>query len=128
MASAKKRILVVDDNLVIQDILHQFLGRAYTVEAATTAAQALASVIHRAPDLILLDVRIPGVDGLSLLKSLRGMGMTTPIFVVTGYDSAEVADEALNAGADAYLPKPFDLLALDRLVAETLGAPVVRTP
>jgi len=120
-----KRILVVDDNLVIQEVLSEFLGRGYTVETVANASQALAAVVHRAPDLILLDVRIPGVDGLSLLRSFRQMGVTTPVFIITGYDSAQVADEAVNSGADAYLPKPFDLLSLDRLVAETLSVPMV---
>jgi len=116
-----KRVLVVDDNQVIQDILKQFLGRGYTVEVVSNASLALASVVQKAPDAILLDVRMPGVDGLSLLKSLRDMGVQTPIFVMTGYDSTQVALEALENGATGYLPKPFDLVHLDRLIAHALG-------
>ena len=93
MRSAK-RVLVVDDNQVIQDILKQFLGRGYAVEVVSNASLALASVVQKTPDAILLDVRMPGVDGLSLLKSLRDMGVSTPIFVMTGYDSTQVAVEA----------------------------------
>jgi CheY-like chemotaxis protein len=118
-----KRILIVDDNQVIQDILKQFLGRGYTVEVVGSASLALASVIQKHPDAILLDVRMPGVDGLSLLKSLREMGVQTPIFVMTGYDSTQVALEALESGATGYLPKPFDLVHLDRLIAHALGQP-----
>jgi DNA-binding NtrC family response regulator len=116
-----KRVLVVDDNQVIQDILKQFLGRGYTVEVVGNASLALASVVQKTPDAILLDVRMPGVDGLSLLKSLRDMGVQTPIFVMTGYDSTQVALEALENGATGYLPKPFDLVHLDRLIAHALG-------
>ncbi|PYM22887.1 MAG: hypothetical protein DMD80_27325 [Candidatus Rokuibacteriota bacterium] len=120
MRSAK-RVLVVDDNQVIQDILKQFLERGYTVEVVGNASMALASVVKKTPDAILLDVRMPGVDGLSLLKSLRDMGVSTPIFVMTGYDSTQVAVEALENGATGYLPKPFDLVQLDRLIAHALG-------
>ncbi|HZF04923.1 MAG TPA: response regulator [Patescibacteria group bacterium] len=116
-----KRVLVVDDNQVIQDILKQFLGRGYTVEVVSNASLALASVVQKNPDAILLDVRMPGVDGISLLKSLRDMGVQTPIFVMTGYDSTQVALEALENGATGYLPKPFDLVHLDRLIAHALG-------
>ena len=118
-----KRVLVVDDNTVILDILKQFLGRGYTVEVVGNASLALASVVQKTPDAILLDVRMPGVDGLSLLKSLRDMGVQTPIFVMTGYDSTQVAMEALEKGATGYLPKPFDLIHLDRLIAHALGQP-----
>ena len=65
---------------------------------------------------------VVGVDGLGLLKSLRGMGVETPIFVMTGYDSTQVALEALENGATGYLPKPFDLLHLDKLIAHALGS------
>jgi two-component system response regulator (stage 0 sporulation protein F) len=119
-----KRVLVVDDNQVIQDILKQFLERGYSVEVVGNASLALASVVQKTPDAILLDVRMPGVDGLSLLKSLRDMGVQTPIFVMTGYDSTQVAIEALEKGATGYLPKPFDLIHLDRLIAHALGQPV----
>jgi CheY-like chemotaxis protein len=78
-------------------------------------------VVQKNPDAILLDVRMPGVDGISLLKSLREMGIQTPIFVMTGYDSTQVALEALESGATGYLPKPFDLLHLDKLIAHALG-------
>jgi len=118
-----KRVLVVDDNTVILDILKQFLGRGYTVEVVGNASLALASVVQKTPDVILLDVRMPGVDGLSLLKSLRDMGVQTPIFVMTGYDSTQVAIDALEKGATGYLPKPFDLLHLDRLIAHAVGQP-----
>jgi len=118
-----KRVLVVDDNQVIQDILKQFLERGYSVEVVGNASLALASVVQKTPDAILLDVRMPGVDGLSLLKSLRDMGVQTPVFVMTGYDSTQVAIDALEKGATGYLPKPFDLIHLDRLIAHALGQP-----
>jgi two-component system response regulator (stage 0 sporulation protein F) len=118
---AMKRILIVDDNTVVQDILRQFFEPRYKVQMANNASQALASIIKSAPDVCLLDVKMPGLDGVSLLKSLREMGVAVPIFVMTGYDSLQVAQDALNSGANGYLPKPFDLMHLDRLVSEAVG-------
>jgi len=116
-----KRILVVDDSEVIQDVLKEFLRGDYTVETVGNAALALTAVIENKPDAILLDVRMPGIDGLSLLKSLRQMGVQTPIFVMTGYDSTPVAIDALQHGATCYLPKPFDLIHLEELLANALS-------
>ncbi|HET7343024.1 MAG TPA: response regulator [Methylomirabilota bacterium] len=116
-----RRILIVDDNGVVQDILRQFFDGRYTVQLASNASQALSLIVRTPPDVVLLDVKMPGLDGLSLLKSLRETGVGMPIFVMTGYDSLTVAQDALNSGANAYLPKPFDLLHLDRLIADAIG-------
>ncbi len=115
-----KRILVVDDSEVIQDVLKEFLQPNYKVEAVGDAALAMAAVKQRKPDAILVDVRMPGVDGLSLLKSLRQMGVQAPIFVMTGYDSGAVAIDALQHGATCYLPKPFNLVHLEELLADAV--------
>ena len=119
-----KRILVVDDNLVIQDILKQFLGREYTVDAVGSASQALAAVVQKNPDAILLDVKLPGVDGLDLLKSLRDIGVKTPIFMMTGYDSTELGRQALERGATGYLAKPLSLVHIDKLIADAVTQPI----
>jgi CheY-like chemotaxis protein len=115
------RILVVDDNEVVLDILREFLSPAYTVNTATSASIALDTMRKTTPDAILLDVKMPGMDGLTLLSSLRARGVTVPIFVITGYDSMATAQEALHSGANGYLAKPFDLKRLDRLLADALG-------
>src|SRR6058998_60365 len=112
----EKRVLVVDDNQVIQDLLKQFLGREYAVDVAGSASLALAAVVQKNPDAILLDVKLPGVDGLDLLTSLREIVVKTPIFVMTGYDSTEFGREALERGATGYLAKPFSLAHIDKLI------------
>lgn len=121
-----KTILIVEDNEMVQDILRQFFDTRYTVQIASNASQALSAIVRSAPDVALLDIDMPGLDGLSLLKSLREMGVTVPIFIMTGYDSLQVAQDVLNAGANGYLPKPFNLLHLDRLVADACGTPALQ--
>jgi two-component system, response regulator, stage 0 sporulation protein F len=121
-AMKTKKILIVEDNEVVQDILRQFFEPRYTVQIASNGSQALSAIVRGSPDVALLDIKMPGLDGISLLKSLREMGVTVPIFIMTGYDSLQIAQDALNAGANGYLPKPFDLLHLDRLVADACGA------
>lgn len=122
MFRARKRILVVDDNDVIHEVLKQFLGRAYVVETVVNASAALAIILRQPPDAIVMDVKMPGVDGISLLKSIREMGLQTPVFIITGYDSTAVALGAVENGATGYLPKPFDLLHLDQLIAQSVGS------
>ena len=117
-----KRILIVDDNNVVQDVLNEFFKDRYVIQLAPNASQALSLIVRQPPDLVLLDVKMPGLDGLSLLKSLRETGVNMPIFLMTGYDSLQVAQEALTSGANAYLPKPFDLMHLERLVTEAIGS------
>ena len=121
VGAAMKRILIVDDNSVVQDVLKEFFKERYQVQLAPNASQALSLIVRQPPDLVLLDVKMPGLDGLSLLKSLRETGVGMPIFLMTGYDSLQVAQEALTSGANAYLPKPFDLMHLDRLISEAIG-------
>ena len=121
-----RKILIVEDNEVVQDVLRQFFEPRFRVQIAGNASHALSIIVRSAPDVVLLDIKMPGLDGVSLLKSLREMGVTVPIFIMTGYDSLDVAQEALSAGANGYLPKPFDLLHLDRLVAYACGVPALQ--
>ena len=116
-----KRLLIVDDNAVVQDVLKEFFQDRFEIQLAPNASQALSSIVRQVPDLVLLDVKMPGLDGLSLLRSLRETGVAVPIFLMTGYDSRQVAQDAMSSGANAYLPKPFDLLHLDRLITEAIG-------
>ena len=121
VARRTKRILVVDDSEVIQDVLREFFRQDYTVDTVGNAASALTAVVEHKPNAILIDVRMPGLDGLTLLEKLRDLGVQTPIFMMTGYDSKEVALDAMKRGANGYLPKPFDLLHLEQVLAETIS-------
>lgn len=108
-AADHRRILVVDDDASIRNFVQNALQDAgYTVTLAANGAEALDKVDVNHPHLILLDVRMPGVDGWEVLNQLRSAaGEFTPVVVMTAEFSGQ--DRALNSGAQGYLAKPFDL-------------------
>lgn len=109
------RILVVDDDRKLRDMLRRALeGVGFEVELAEDGGRALASVSQRAPDAIVLDVLMPGVDGLGVARRLRERGDLTPILMLTARDSVPDRVQGLDAGADDYLVKPF---SVDELLA-----------
>ncbi len=104
-----KRILVVDDDDAIRNFVCEALSEeGYQLQQAANGADALREVSHAAPDLILLDVRMPGVDGWQVLDELRSAaGPQTPVVVMTASYTGQ--DRALQSGAQGYLAKPFEL-------------------
>ncbi len=104
-----KRILVVDDDDAIRNFICEALSEeGYRMQLAANGADALREVSQAAPDLILLDVRMPGVDGWQVLDELRSAaGPQTPVVVMTASYSGQ--DRALQSGAQGYLAKPFEL-------------------
>jgi two-component system, OmpR family, response regulator MprA len=104
------RILVVDDEHAVRSALRRALAvGGYQVELAANAAQAMASIERRRPDALILDVLMPGVDGLEFCRQLRGEGDRTPVLMLTARDAIEDRVAGLDAGADDYLLKPFAL-------------------
>lgn len=109
------RILVVDDDRKLRDLLRRALEAAgFAVDTAEDGGRALAAISARAFDLVVLDVLMPGVDGLGVARRLRGRGDPTPILMLTARDGVPDRVTGLDAGADDYLVKPF---ALDELLA-----------
>lgn len=122
-AARKPTILVVDDNdcnLKLASYLLEFDG--YRVLTAMTAGQAQAILEQSSPELILMDIRLPGMDGLTLTRKLKSDDRTRDIIIVALTASAMKGDEltALAAGCDGYLTKPVDTRKLSRQIAEFL--------
>ena len=108
-------ILVVDDDAPIRRMLDRTLAaEGYAVESAADGGAALAAVERSAPDLIVLDVGMPGLDGLAVCRRLRAKGLATPVLLLTARDEVPDRVAGLDAGADDYLVKPF---ATDELLA-----------
>jgi two-component system response regulator MprA len=111
----RRRILVVDDDPNILRVMKRALTYAgYHVDEAETGESALAAAQDRPPDIVVLDVMLPGVDGLEVCRRLRATAPRLPILLLTARDRVPDRVAGLDAGADDYLVKPF---ALDELLA-----------
>jgi two-component system response regulator MprA len=101
-------ILVVDDDPPILRMLERTLtAEGYAVETAADGGAALAAVEHAVPDVVVLDVAMPGLDGLAVCRRLRRAGLALPVLLLTARDSVSDRVAGLDAGADDYLVKPF---------------------
>lgn len=111
----KAHILVVDDDPRITDLLRRILAyEGYSVAIAASGSEALNRSLERPPDLVVLDIMLPGLDGLEVAQRLRTAGDNVPILMLTARDAVADRVKGLETGADDYLVKPF---APDELVA-----------
>src|SRR2546426_1070803 len=117
----KKRILVVDDEPGIHASLQMTLEPVYEVLCASNAQEGLARFRQELPSLVLLDVVLPGSDGLGLLQSMRSEDPTVPVIMLTAVKTVKTAVEAMKIGAADYLTKPFDVEELRLIVAKALA-------
>ncbi|MDY6049267.1 MAG: response regulator transcription factor [Corynebacterium sp.] len=109
------KILVADDEQAVRESLRRSLGfNGYDVTLAEDGQQAIDLIGEVQPDLVILDVMMPKMDGLEVCRTLRANGDTRPILVLTARDGVSDRVAGLDAGADDYLPKPF---ALEELLA-----------
>lgn len=116
-------LLVVDDNAANLKLMTFVLqSRGHDVRTAADAAEAMRSIAERRPELILMDVQLPGVDGLELTRQLKADPATRDIVVVavTAYAMRGDEERALEAGCDGYLTKPIDTRGLPAVVAAHL--------
>ena len=115
------KILVVDDNPQIVDIVGTYLRQeGYGVLGALTSDEGLKLAILSRPELVLLDIGLPGTNGIELLKRIRSLSPTTRVIMVTGNSDPVLARETLELGALAYIDKPFDFAYLKRVIAMAL--------
>lgn len=105
---AQRRILIADDEEGIRESLSLILGEHYALKFATNGEETLAVLKQEPFDLVLLDIKMPKLDGLEVLRRLQANGFGTPVLVLTAYQSVELAKEAVRLGARDYLPKPFE--------------------
>ena len=121
-------ILVVDDELGIRALLSEILSdEGHSVEVAENAAQARAMREQCQPDLVLLDIWMPDVDGVTLLKEWSSAGqLTMPVIMMSGHGTIDTAVEATKVGAQAFLEKPITMQKLLRAVEQGLSKPAPR--
>jgi len=110
----RMQLLLVEDDPTMQATLHRALSRrGMQVTAVGDGRSALSQWAARQPDAVVLDLTLPGLDGLQVLQQARSRGLRTPVLILTARGTVGDRVMGLNAGADDYLPKPFDLDELE---------------
>ena len=112
-----KRLLVVDDEPELVDILRQHFEGRYEVDTAASGAAAVERFIRQRPDVVFLDVNMPGTSGVEVLKLIKQADETIPVIMVTGNTEIPVAEQCLKLGAFSYVPKPFNLTYMEHMAA-----------
>jgi excisionase family DNA binding protein len=121
----RPHVLVVDDEASIRELLSKTLALAeYDVETAPDGASALDRMRASADsyDLLIADLKMPGMDGLTLIREVRRIKLELPIIIITGFSSESSAIEAVNLGVAGYLTKPFRVPQVLAAAAKALGA------
>lgn len=115
-------ILVVDDELLIRDLLYDFFsGQGWNIAVAEDGEKALELVQSRQIDLVLTDLKMPNMDGITLSTEIKENHPELPIMVMTAYPSVESAVQALRLKLDDYIVKPFNINQLYKNVEKTLN-------
>jgi two-component system cell cycle response regulator DivK len=121
---AGERILIVDDNATnLKLVAYLMKANGYTVDTALDAVAAIEAIRHHHPDVILMDIQLPGIDGLELTRRLKADPATRDIVIVavTAYAMKGDQAKALAAGCDDYITKPIDTRALPETIARHLA-------
>lgn len=118
-----KKVLVVDDQYGIRVLIKEVFSRdGLEIIQAANGMEALEKIQEMHPDLILLDMKMPGMDGLELLRRLRYMNLSSKVIMMTAYGELDMVDEASKLGALAHFTKPFDIQELRTEVIRQLAS------
>jgi excisionase family DNA binding protein len=121
-ANARPRILVVDDEAAIRELLSKTLALAeYEVDLAPDGAAAIERLRLIPYDLLITDLKMPGVDGLTVVREARRLKADIPVVIITGFSTEASAIEAVNLGVSGYLTKPFRVPRVLATAAKALG-------
>ncbi len=124
-AAERPRILVVDDEASIRDLLVKALAleERYDVDTASDGRSALERLRLYPYDLLIADLRMPGIDGLSVIREAKRLKPDLPVIIITGYSTETAAIEAVNLGVSGYLTKPFRVPQVLAAAAKAIGEP-----
>jgi len=124
------RILLVDDDAAHLEALSEFIAERYAdqyvVETAAGGREAVEIVLGAKPDLVILDVGMPDLNGLEVLRVIHATDPHLPVIMLTGNDDVRIAGETLKIGIVAYCPKPVNFQYLEALIATALEPPKTR--
>lgn len=117
-----KKILIVDDQFGIRILLKEVLQKeGYTTFQASNGQKAIDIVKNEKPDLVLLDMKIPGMDGIEILTKLKEINQNIQVIIMTAYEELDMIQEAIQLGALTHVAKPFDIEDLVKEVKKFLS-------
>jgi CheY-like chemotaxis protein len=124
VASKTKKILIIDDEKPIVDLISDVLEKySYEPIVATKWTEAIDAIGNASPDLILLDLKMPTIDGPSLLEFIRKEGIELPVIIVSGFITDEVAADLSALGVSGFVKKPFKVVQLKEAIESVIGPP-----
>jgi DNA-binding NtrC family response regulator len=118
--SMRRRLLIVDDEPLILEVLTEHFKSDYDVDTALNGADALGSILRARPDVVMLDINMPRMNGVEVLKDIKQIDDSIAVIMVTANEQVAMAAESLRNGAFGYVPKPFDFRYLDHMLATIL--------
>ncbi|MEX2606903.1 MAG: hybrid sensor histidine kinase/response regulator [Kiritimatiellia bacterium] len=116
----KPRVLIIDDELGPRESMRILLKRDYEVRCEDRVEKGVEALTDFKPDAVVMDIRMPGVDGIEGLRRIRSLDENVSVIMLTGYGSLETARSAIRLGANDYLKKPFDTVEMLRVVADNV--------
>lgn len=118
----KPSILVVDDEKSVLELFHRILKKKeYTVLTANNGKEALELADKERPDLVILDLNLPGISGIEVLRRIKKIDENIEVIVITGYGTMETVKTAMRLGAYDYITKPFDINYVSSLIKEAFS-------
>ncbi len=115
--TGRHRLLIVDDEPLILEVLTEHFKSEYDVDTALNGADALGAILRARPDVVMLDINMPRMNGVEVLKDIKQIDESIAVIMVTANEQVAMAAEALRNGAFGYVPKPFDFRYLDHMLA-----------
>ncbi len=120
MTPVKPTVLICDDEEGIRESFKLILSDLYDLKFAVNGLEALELLKTLNPAVMLLDIKMPKLHGMEILKQVKKLKPSLPVLIVTGYQSVEMAQEAIKNGAADYIPKPFDSKYILKAVAQSI--------
>ncbi len=112
--SKKTKVMIVDDDAAVSNFLQRFLSKkSYQVVVANNGPEAIKLTKEESPQLVLLDIRMPEMNGIEVLQEIKKVNPGIGVIMITAVQEEEIAREAMKLGADDYICKPFDLQYLE---------------
>lgn len=117
-----KNLLIVDDQMGVRRLLYEaFQEENYQIELAGSGFEALDKIGLQRPDLVLMDMKMPGMNGLEVLRELKNREIALKFILMTAYGELEIVTEAMSLGIAQYITKPFDINEVRQIVKENLS-------